>query len=128
MKTNRKQLEIDFTDYKPNAVRVSAKRRKSVAPVPILQVASARIDYSELFGTLRWIERTTGEDVLIIREWMARKGLPEIPEDWPPASFASAIQWKTKPRHAWVHFYASDTAHARQYLKVCADHILSMRK
>jgi len=104
----RKRLKaLDFSNHRPNAATLRTVVSKP-KPDPVR--------YEDVFGAFKPYRRTTGEDMMIIRVFMHKRGLPEIPEHFRITEFASAMQWKLLPRHAWQHFYLADIVEARRFL------------
>lgn len=60
--------------------------------------------------------RSVAEDILILRSWMASKGLREIDPMFSICEFASCFERLVRPRHAWTHFAAAEEPRARRFL------------
>lgn len=108
---------VDFAGHKPQADTA----RRSAAPLPL---KAPPVSYREVFGIFKPQLRTTGEDMLIIRAFMHRQGLPEVPEHFSIPQFASAMQWKMRPRYAWQHFVWFEVAAARAFISAWASALL----
>ena len=67
----------------------------------VLAFKPPRVEYAELFA---FKPQSIGERIAIVRAWMAKEGLPEIPEEVSIATFATICARFLLPRHAWPLF------------------------
>lgn len=100
-----------FKGYKSSAVVLQHAKPKP-----------PRVEFEELFGKRQ--RQTTGEAVLILREWMRQNGLPEISEHFRVCEFASVFERFVKPRCHWRHFYRHEEHEARRFLEQWASALL----
>ena len=119
------KLDTEYKRKKQKALDFSRHKNRSA----VLRTVSSNpkrepTRFEDIFDGKHPWKRTTGEEMLIIRAFMYRKGLPEVPEHFTVPQFASAMQWHMIPRHAWKHFVGSEVVAARRFISEWARALL----
>lgn len=95
------------------------ERKKPSASALNFKRPSGTPRYEEIFDTFKPELRTVGEDILVIRAWLHKSGIPPMPEEINISTFATVAARFLLPRRDWQMFTetAAGQCAARKFLR-----------